>query len=148
MASQVVQTDYIISDFLQPAVSNTNSVLNQPLYYIQPKDTCTYANSICRYILKDADCEGNEIITTIKQHNNVTTDVRIYPNPAQHSIIVEAKENIKQISLYSLTGSLVKLLRTNTVQQELFINDLANGEYILLIQSENNVVNKKLSVIR
>lgn len=149
MATQTADIDFIIGDFLQPAVLNTSSVFTNNVYFIQPQDTFTYANPSGHYIFRNTDCEGNAIVITNSYENfSAKNKVTVYPNPANNFILFESKELIQHVGIYSLLGALAKEINHADFQQQIDISTLANGEYFCVIQLNDEIIMKKISVIR
>lgn len=147
MATQVDDVDFIIADFLQPAVTQTSSMFSNTMYFIQPQDTFTYADPSGHYIFRETDCEGNAIVITHTPENSVAKNsVVLYPNPANDFICLESTEWIQNIRVYSMLGVLVKEINYAGFQQQINISTLANGEYICVIQLNDKIITKKISV--
>jgi len=71
--------------------------------------------------------------------------INIYPNPANDNIIIEAPQK-SQIEILNIQGQLIKSIATNNNKTIVDISALAKGIYMVKVQSENGVVNKKLVV--
>ncbi len=69
--------------------------------------------------------------------------VRIYPNPAQSSVSLEAPVNSKA-SIYSITGELVMEKSCKTGKETFDVSELSKGVYILKVESREGVCTKKL----
>ncbi len=149
MATQVDDIDFIVSDFLKPAITNATSTFTNNIYFIQPRDTFTYVNPSGHYIFRSTDCEGNAIvITNTRENYSAKSEVTVYPNPSSNFIFFESKEIIQSIRIYSILGALIKEVNSNNFQQQLDVSDFTNGEYICLIQLKDEILTKKISVIR
>ncbi len=148
MATQVDDVDFIIADFLQAAVTHTSSIFSNSMYFIQPQDTFTYADPSGHYVIRETDCEGNAIVITHTHGSYVAKDsVMLYPNPSNNIIRLESTEWIQNIRVYSMLGVLVNETSGNDTQQ-IDVSGLSNGEYICILQMENEIITKKISVIR
>lgn len=113
---------------------------NPDLTCIQVDDVAYYTNNWSR--VKDStaafstDCEdvmGMEDLTD-------TSGLFMYPNPASSQINIETKDQIETITIYNLTGALVKTITTQTFS----VSDLADGTYILKINTNTGTVNRRL----
>ncbi|MBV5312417.1 MAG: T9SS type A sorting domain-containing protein [Prolixibacteraceae bacterium] len=88
--------------------------------------------------------------------NSITANSNFYeftfvPNPANEivSINFNAKPNeVMEISIFNLSGSMVKSEMLKQNQWQINIEDLSNGIYLLSIRSKNKTVNKKLIIQR
>ena len=71
------------------------------------------------------------------------TSVLVYPNPTQEAFTV-ACEGLKQVSVYSADGRLVRQTTTNTPCR---VEGLSKGVYLVSIVTDTGTVTKKLVVI-
>lgn len=83
--------------------------------------------------------------TTTTNHTNDTTlstkevslanGIDLYPNPATNTVIIKTGNNdaIKMICLYTVTGSIVQQIETNTNKVILNITSLPNGMYLVKV---------------
>lgn len=71
--------------------------------------------------------------------------IKIYPNPVKNSIKIEFTDiEIKKIELININGKLIKSFSSNFT--ELKICNVSKGSYILKIETENGILNKKLLI--
>jgi hypothetical protein len=71
--------------------------------------------------------------------------IKIYPNPVKNSIKIEFTDiKIKKIELIDINGKLIKSFSSNF--NELKICNIYKGSYILKIETENGVLNKKILI--
>ena len=80
--------------------------------------------------------------TSIKQPENYL-EVSIFPNPVNEFLHINMPENGK-IQIFNAFGKLVHFQRLEKGISTIRVNDYAQGMYIVTIQSENNIVNRKL----
>ncbi|MFC2080102.1 Ig-like domain-containing protein [Bacteroidota bacterium] len=66
-------------------------------------------------------------------------EIRIYPNPARHSLHIEAKEEIVQVEIYSLTGA--KLVDGTDISR------LSEGMYIIAVSVDGRILKQKFCKI-
>jgi hypothetical protein len=68
----------------------------------------------------------------------------IYPNPSQNVVNIESKNNliIESIKIVDLSGKLIIEKNQNTNQVD--IENLSNGMYIVEVASEGTIYKKKL----
>jgi hypothetical protein len=91
---------------------------------------------------------GSAVITISNQSSAgikeqvASIGLKMYPNPSNNQITVEANEVIESIVFFNLMGETVKTIiaPTSTVD----VSDLAKGVYMLQIQLEYVLVNQKL----
>lgn len=84
------------------------------------------------------------IITNIA--NNVFTDISMFPNPAQNSILIKGLKESCNVLITDLTGQIVlsEYLKQNSIQ----ISHLPEGIYILNLYLENGIYRKEIMIIR
>ncbi|MDB5227256.1 MAG: putative protein of unknown function acetylesterase [Bacteroidota bacterium] len=150
MMTQVSEVGYVIGDFIQPAISNTASIFQNGTFYIQPRDSFTYAAPIGYYILRNTDCEGHAIIITkVKENISGSENLKVYPNPAGNFITVEANEMIERINIYTMVGGLIKEIYTDkNLQQQVDLSMLPSGNYICTVQLKEKLITQKITVIK
>ncbi len=85
-----------------------------------------YLNSDIPFIDPDSVASGSSSITASK----TVESLKVYPNPAKDVIYFESSQNIKNVEIFSISGSLVinKALNGAT---SINIEDLASGMYII-----------------
>jgi uncharacterized delta-60 repeat protein/uncharacterized repeat protein (TIGR01451 family) len=112
-------TAYIYFDFEEAVITNT------------------YLHTIGEFNKKD------EIIDNLTQLNNLMA--RIYPNPSQGIFTIELFNDIQQfnISVFDISGRVIKTRKIESSNYELDLSDQANGIYFISISTEKgNYVNK------
>jgi len=80
------------------------------------------------------------------KNNDFRNLVSLYPNPAPTIINIENKSNeeIKSVSIYSITGALVKQINNAQEIKAISISELQNGMYFVKMQVGNQVINNKI----
>lgn len=72
-------------------------------------------------------------------------EFNVYPNPTSGSVsVVNTSGELVQIELISETGS---ILRKNTIQNEIVLEDLKPGVYFVRLSSESGSKTQKLVVL-
>ncbi len=74
--------------------------------------------------------------------------ISVYPNPANNVINVNATSNISNVEVYTIAGQKVGDFTANGTQTVISTANLSNGMYMMRINTENGVINKKFSVVR
>ena len=69
--------------------------------------------------------------------------ILIYPNPAKDKLFIEASEPIKKVEFFSLCGNKILEKSMTSQVEELDINNLVEGIYVLFAQTENNAILSK-----
>ena len=85
------------------------------------------------------------ITTTVGIADVAEKSIGIYPNPARNVINVSNAINCN-VEIYNMIGDLVISQISSSNKEQLDISKLANGTYMLVIQSGNGLINKKLVI--
>lgn len=80
--------------------------------------------------------------------NSFYDEVVIYPNPTSDELYIKTKTNLSKVTIYSLTGTLVKTLHSKDNSNEFKVNvrDLPKALYIFELQNEFEKTWKKVLV--
>ena len=73
--------------------------------------------------------------------------VNVYPNPATEVINIANAEGA-QISVFDIAGKLITSVASASANETISCADFAKGLYIVRIAEGNNVITKKVSVVR
>ncbi|MCB9335785.1 MAG: T9SS type A sorting domain-containing protein [Flavobacteriales bacterium] len=95
--------------------------------------------SVFHYFPDDIDCSNSlTAVSSIKNNSQLS----IYPNPVKDVLRIETTEQIEQISIYNINGSLV---RTINNEQNGWINvaGLSKGMYFMTIKTETRITQSK-----
>jgi len=77
----------------------------------------------------------NMTITAIREAKQ--TEIRIYPVPTSSFLTIESDQLIKQATIYTINGSLVRTYSQNV--RTIDVSELAKGMYLLELQTETGV---------
>lgn len=80
---------------------------------------------------------------------NKSFGVNVYPNPAKNTVMLQSTNTITKVDIYSVTGQVVKTIKSNTTISGELINiaDLNKGIYFMSLTDEhNNQTIKKLII--
>ncbi|MEW6772497.1 MAG: T9SS type A sorting domain-containing protein, partial [Bacteroidota bacterium] len=94
-----------------------------------------------------ADTSACQVITSIA-FSSYQEIINIYPNPATSSIIVSGVEVNAVIEFFDATGKLVQSITTHSDKEEINVQGLAEGMYIIRIGGKDSVLHKKLLIKR
>jgi len=98
---------------------------------------------IYNYALTD-----NEIINLYDYNTSTSTInnslLEIYPNPAHNHIYIKGISINSVISVYSITGKLLKIIPTTSAELVINISDLENGVYLLKLSTEKETYFEKV----
>jgi hypothetical protein len=78
---------------------------------------------------------------------NATSNVSLYPNPANDAVRILSDEGLRQVTIYNLLGQ--EILRFNLQGQHstnIDINNYISGVYIVKVETENGQFSKRLVV--
>ena len=88
----------------------------------------------------------NQTVTTEEIDNS---GVFVFPNPTSNSVTIDAEnESLSKIELYDMLGNLIKIehfLNENPTYN-LNLNDLATGQYMLLLHFKNDLTKKRVTI--
>ncbi|RRO13541.1 FG-GAP-like repeat-containing protein [Flavobacteriaceae bacterium 14752] len=87
--------------------------------------------------------EGTGILST---NNFQLSQPKVFPNPAVSEVNISSNSHIKKLHIYSLQGKLLFQNSYNQTDINLNIQNLANGIYILELESEKRSFKQKLIV--
>lgn len=80
--------------------------------------------------------------------DEINSEVSVYPIPANNVVNVNAISNISNVEIYSISGQKVGDFTANGTTTSINTESLSNGMYLMKINTENGVINKKFSVAR
>ena len=76
-----------------------------------------------------------------------TSVCKVYPNPANSLVRIEAEQNIESVMIYNVVGSLVETVHSNGKSVNVNLNQYSNGVYFFNIrQSDGTVSNQRVVV--
>jgi len=81
---------------------------------------------------------------TLSSQELLSTQVKIYPNPATNLLFVEADSPIKLIEIFDLQGRKINEFMPNAPKAEIQINNLTNGNYLVKVHSQSNTITKQI----
>jgi len=91
------------------------------------------------------------LVSTITSTNNLTaatTYVNVFPNPAKTNLNIQSNDEIQSISLYNLAGQEIKSIQLQDLNTQLNIQNLAQGVYILKVQTTQDINTQKIQIVR
>ncbi|MCX8523085.1 T9SS type A sorting domain-containing protein [Chryseobacterium formosus] len=81
-----------------------------------------------------------EANATLSVSNSVKESFKIYPNPASDFVVIETKDDIKSINIYSISGQKV----LNTQDKKINIQSLQSGVYFVEIKTDKSTTTHKI----
>lgn len=76
--------------------------------------------------------------------DNSIEGIRVYPNPATDQVIIEGVEGLAFITVYNLSGTLIKSVVLSGSEKSVPINSLEEGVYILKCTTVNDTFTQKI----
>ena len=119
----------IDQEFLDTAVADVAIRFEEELveFYIGSIDL-----GLMHYSLEIQDLGTNNF-------SNVSPVIQIYPNPVKDILYINAQKSIKNISVFSLNGQELLNNKINKTTTNFDISILANGVYLIRIETENDL---------
>lgn len=88
-----------------------------------------------------------EIVPGVGVENH-DLQVKIFPNPANSILNINANSNISKVEVYNLLGQNVMTVSVNDINTNINTSNLTAGMYMLKLHTDNGVINKKFTVAR
>ena len=73
--------------------------------------------------------------------------LNVYPNPAKDVVCIEAAQNIQQVTLMSLTGTILEERKTNAQSVKLNLEGYSEGVYVVRIVTDEGIETRKINLI-
>jgi len=113
----------------------------------------TYNDTIRKSFISNILPNGNSFNGLAEETSRISISVQLFPNPATDKVYLRFDPSFNEslnIRIYDETGSLMLTKKTAPVGQMIpvDISGFSSGLYLILIQTKNQTVTKKLSVIR
>lgn len=80
-----------------------------------------------------------DLTTYLATDNTNKTEIKIYPNPASHTLNISGLKNETKLSIYNITGQLVK----TSTSSEIDINNLPKGNYVISYDVDGKATSQK-----
>lgn len=88
-----------------------------------------------------------EIDGELLKVTELSSSAKLYPNPANNQVRVEANNAIESVTVYNVMGALVESIPANSKTVNVNLNNYSNGVYFFNIrQSDGSVSNQRLVV--
>lgn len=84
------------------------------------------------------DCTGLD--------ENLSNSINIFPNPARDFASISSANQIESISVFNLTGKLLKSIQVTGTDYQLNTSDLNEGLYLIKINTEKGFISKRLVI--
>ncbi|MBT3741789.1 MAG: endonuclease [Polaribacter sp.] len=87
---------------------------------------------------------GSHNGSTASVADNLLSDIKIYPNPANGNIIYIKTTNNTDVNIYNVLGKMVKSIEITAQKNNIDISNLSKGIYIVKMTVDNISMTKKL----
>jgi hypothetical protein len=118
--------------------------LSFPLYYMKTNQ----AQDFIYHVMHDKFNENYTNINEVQHDNNA--GITVYPDPAQDKITITSSGTLQRqtlVSIFNMQGQqMMQTQFNNQNTMQLDVSILAKGIYIVKVQSENGIANKKLVI--
>ncbi len=161
-------TQYLPITFPVSATIGTDSLISTPFVNVPLAVTSiktgNYANKLCGsvpYVVyggagnpqtpvtEAAFCAVFTITATTGIADvDILNEAKIYPNPVRDNLKIENLNDATDISIYTITGQLVRTVPSVMGSVDIDMGNLSNGLYIVKMQSGKNIRTEKIQVIR
>jgi photosystem II stability/assembly factor-like uncharacterized protein len=122
-------------------------ITGEKIYFLNYCNTISFSDGMLI-----SGCEGSSITTVSGLCNNVgiindlSTDLYLYPNPATNSIHLKNRTSpFFEWSITDIRGMLIR--KGETANDEILVNDLPQGIYLVKIKSNTHVLTQKIMKI-
>jgi hypothetical protein len=68
------------------------------------------------------------------------TKVAIYPNPAEHFIMIDGVDYNTNVDIYDISGKIVKSFTLESKSQQIDVSDLVKGIYLARLNNEQTTL--------
>lgn len=131
-----------------PNISNT-SYLEAIAYFTVPANGVYYLGWKCyspalMFNLYLDDINITDITVDIPQSDNFN-NISVYPNPAKNSITITGVENY-EITILNVQGQILKTVLHSKSIESIDVSEFADGLYFLILENDNNQIQKKIEV--
>jgi hypothetical protein len=77
-----------------------------------------------------------------------TTYVNVFPNPAKTDLNIQSNDEIEWLRLYNLAGQEIQSILVQGLTTQLNIQHLAQGMYVLKVQTTQGIQTQKVQIVR
>ncbi|MBL4662515.1 MAG: T9SS type A sorting domain-containing protein, partial [Flavobacteriaceae bacterium] len=156
---------YIINNAILTSLEGLDNIDPSTMNYLQLESsinlsTCA-VESICTYLSNGgaADISGNATGCVNQQEiedecelifdvNDVvlTDNVLVYPNPFNDWLHIETANAVKieRVYLFDVTGKQIRSIEVNSDKTKLFVSDLNEGMYFMIVYTNTGIVTQKI----
>jgi Secretion system C-terminal sorting domain len=85
--------------------------------------------------------KGVEVINAVEPEEDVKNEIKLYPNPTHDILYIETDLIFSEIIVRDMAGK--QILKFNDNEKNINTSYLANGTYLILLKTKNNIYAKK-----
>jgi len=78
-------------------------------------------------------------------NRNLKESFSLYPNPASRMLYIQGAQEVTEVKIFSITGSMVKSIREKNIRQ-INVEDLRTGLYMISLTTPEGTITKKIQV--
>jgi len=109
------------------------------LVFIENKDTREILNAAKLSIVNPLN---------IKQINNVSNNITIYPNPASDLVTIKSESNISEVNIIDITGKVIKRQNMSKGENTLDVSRFVPGFYTIALYDGNKLIARQKLIIK
>ena len=89
---------------------------------------------------------GTTAVGIEESSNSSKTEVVFFPNPSSGVFSLQSSQTISSIEILNVIGEMIYSEEINTNKKEIDLSDQSNGIYFIRIQTENEIITRKLCI--
>jgi hypothetical protein len=130
--------------------ASTSKQLSQPVQ--RPASKSFSHNNLAISFEPTAENTANnhrsDITGIENQNESANTEIAVYPNPANGFVSIKTGADKSEVTLVNMTGQTVLHRVINANEANIEISDLAKGNYIVSVKTENGTSSQMLTVTK
>ncbi|PCH65340.1 MAG: hypothetical protein COC01_09850, partial [Bacteroidetes bacterium] len=139
----IAKIKFVVTDNISGKLDTLKLFFNKVVVITLDGDTVPVNTLSNQVIIEDTS-------TSINNISKIMETIKVYPNPAQDFINISFTDHdVKQVSLYNLVGE--KVYGTNSITENVVrinTSGLANGVYLLKLESDNGLIGRQTIVVQ
>ncbi len=132
--------------FVIPEIQQGGTYSMQLNFGLSGNETSADISNLSLIACKDGNCDE----TSIKKitNNVINNKVNVYPNPTTSYIYLSSEEEMLNVVIYNLNGSICKKTNISGVNNIINVDDIPAGTYILKVVTQNSESQQVIIIIR
>lgn len=141
-----ITSNYPSGNFVWIDCSDNSIIPNETNFEFTPAQNGNYAAIISFNGCKDTTACHQ--ITEVSIAENQDLIFEVYPNPTKGEITINLNSANSIIYIVDINGKTIKTLRVQKSQTVIDLSEFENGIYFIKVKTENDIITKKISLIR